>query len=109
MATFMDYLQEAHQLLDRARMLDDETNRTGLAFVTTELAVPSRRFAEATLAAFSAGDRSDATQAAHAAKAAYRVVQRFLPKLLVQEEQRAMVVRELGTVTPVIEKLSTIN
>jgi len=71
MATFMDYLQEAHQLLDRASMLDDAANRTGLAFVTTELAV-SRGFAEAALAAFSAGDRSDATQAAHAAKAAYR-------------------------------------
>ena len=34
MATFMDYLQEAHHRLDRARMLDDEANRTGLAFVT---------------------------------------------------------------------------
>ena len=55
MATFMDYLQEAHHRLDRARMLDDEANRTGLAFVTTELAA-SRRFAEAALAAFSAGD-----------------------------------------------------
>ena len=46
MANFMDYLQEAHHRLDRARMLDDEANRTGLACVTTELTA-SRRFAEA--------------------------------------------------------------
>jgi hypothetical protein len=53
-ANFVDYLPEAHHLFERARMLDDEASRTGLAFVTTELAV-SRRFAEAALAAFSAG------------------------------------------------------
>ena len=34
MANFMDYFQEAYHRLDRARMLDDEANRTGLAFVT---------------------------------------------------------------------------
>jgi hypothetical protein len=108
MATFMDYLQEAHHRLDRARMLDDEANRTGLAFVTTELAV-SRRFAEAALTAFSAGDRGDAKQAAWAAKATYHAVQRFLPKLLVQGEERAQVVRKLGDLTPLIEQLSTGN
>ena len=47
------FARSAH-LFERARMLDDQASRTGLAFVTTELAV-SRRFAEAALAAFSAG------------------------------------------------------
>ena len=108
MATFMDYLDEAHHLLDRARMLDDEANRTSLAFVTNELAA-SRRFAEAALAAFAAGDRGDAKQAAWAAKTTYRAVQRVLPKLLVRGEQRDLVVRNLGNLTPLIEKLSTIN
>ena len=108
MASFMDYLQEAHHRLDRARMPDDEANRTGLAFVTTELAA-SRRFAEAALAAFSAGDRGDAKQAAWAAKTTYRAVQKFLPKLLVQGEDRDVVVRKLGSLTPLIEKLSTIK
>ena len=108
MANFMDYLQEAHHRLDRARMLDDEANRTGLAFVTTELAA-SRRFAEAALAAFSAGERGDAKQAAWAAKTTYRAVQKFLPKLLVQGEEREQVVRKLGNLTPLIKKLSTIK
>ena len=57
-------------------MLDDEAKRTGLAFVTTELAA-SRRLAEAALAAFSAADRGDATQAAWAAKTT--AVQRSFP------------------------------
>ena len=104
----MDYLQEAHHRLDRARMLDDEANRTGLAFVTTELAA-SRRFAEVALAAFSAGDRGDATQAAWAANTTYRAVKRFLPKLHVQKEERDVVVRNLENLTPLIEKLSTIK
>ena len=108
MANFTEYCTEAHQLLDRARMLNDDANRTGLTFVNTELAV-SRAFAERALAAFSAGDSDKAKQAARAARAAYRAVQRFLPKLLVPAEQRAMVVRKLGTVTPLIEKLSTIK
>ena len=77
-------------------MLDDEASRTDLAFVTTELAV-SRRFAEAALAAFSAGDRGDAKQAAWAAKATYRAVQKFLPKLVVQGEERDLVVRRRET------------
>jgi len=38
-ANFMGYLTEANQLLDKARMLNDEANRSGLRFVTTELAV----------------------------------------------------------------------
>ena len=72
---------------------------TDLAFVTTELAV-SRRFAEAALAAFSAGDRGDAQQAAWAAKATYRALQKFLPKLVVQGEERDLVVRGRETDSP---------
>ena len=105
MANFTQYWTEAHQVLDKARMLNDDANRTSLRFVNTELAV-SRAFAERALAAFSAGDSGKAKQAAQAATAAYRAVQRFLPKLLVPEEQRTI---QLGNLTPLIEKLSTIK
>ena len=98
MANFTEYWTEAHQLLDRARMLNDDPNSTDLTFINTELAV-SRAFAERALAAFSPGDTDKAKQAARAATAPYRAVQRFLPKLLVPDEQRAMIVRKLGTVT----------
>ena len=63
MANFNEYVQQAHQLLDTARVLNDEANRTGLAFVTTELEA-SKEFAQIALAAFSAGERGDAKQAA---------------------------------------------
>jgi hypothetical protein len=89
-------------------MLNDEANRSGLRFVTTELAV-SRAFAERALAAFSDGDSGKAQRASRAAKAAYRAVQRFLPKLLDQGEQREQVVRRLRDLTPLIKELSTIK
>ena len=108
MSNFNEYVQQAHQLLDTARVLNDEANRTGLAFVTRELET-SKEFAQIALAAFSTGERRDAIQAAAAAKTAYRAVQRRLPKLLVQAGQRDLVVRKLLTATPLIEELSTIK
>src|SRR4026207_1539305 len=106
MANFNKYVQQAHQLLNTARVLNDEANRTGLVFVNRQLET-SKEFAQIALAAFSAGERGDAKQAAAAAKTAYRTVQRCLPKLLVQGGQRDLVVRKLRTVTPLIEELST--
>ena len=108
MANFNEYVQQAHQLLDTARVLNDEANRTGLVFVNRQLET-SKEFAQIALAAFSAGERGDAKQAAAGAKTAYRTVQRCLPKLLVQGGQRDLVVRKLRTVTPLIEELSTIK
>ena len=107
MANCIEYLQQAHQLLATARTLHDQANKGGLAFVTTELDI-TREFAERALAAFSAGEKGDAKQAA-AAKATYRVVQKYLPHLFVQGEHRKLILCKLRKLTPLIEELSTIR
>ena len=61
MADFQEYLTQAHQLLDTARMLNADSERNGFEFVNTELDL-SRAFAERALAAFSAGDVDKAKQ-----------------------------------------------
>ena len=108
MADFDEFVTQAHQLLDTARMLNADSERNGLEFINTELDL-SRAFAERALAAFSAGDMDKAMQGALAAKAGYRAVQKFLPKLLVKGEQRELIAVKLGTLTPLIEKLSVIS
>ena len=50
-----------------------------------------------------------AKQSALAAKAAYRVVQRSLPTLLIKGEQRERIAMKLGELAPLIEKLSVIR
>src|SRR5687768_12053821 len=108
MPDFNELLIEAHRVLDKARMLNDDSNTVGLEFVNTELDL-SRTLAEKALASFSAGHPDKAKQSAVAAKAAYRAVQKFLPKLLVKGKQREMIVANLGQLTPLIEKLSEIR
>jgi hypothetical protein len=105
MANFIDYLAEAHQVLDEARA---ESQRTGLEFLTTELSL-SRSFAERALEAFSAGELEKAKQAVPPAKAAYRAVQRFLPKVPLEHNERGMIIRELGRLTPLLQRLSAIK
>ena len=105
MANFTDYLAEAHQILDGARV---EYHRTGLEFLTTELSL-SRSFAEQALAAFSTGDVQKAKQAVLPAKAAYRAVQRFLPKVPLEHNERGLIIGELGRLTPLLQQLSTIK
>ena len=108
MANFIQYLTEAQKLLDTARRLNDDANANGLEFVNTELDL-SRTFAEKALASFSAGHVDKAKQSALAAKAAYRAVQRALPRLFVKGEQRELIVGELGNLASLIQKLSAIR
>jgi hypothetical protein len=105
MANFIDYLAEAHQVFDEAR---EEYHRTGLEFLTTELSL-SRSFAERALAAFSAGELEKAQQAVPAAKAAYHAVQRFLPKVPLEHNERGMIIRELGRLMPLLQQLAAIK
>jgi hypothetical protein len=67
MPNCIEYLQQAHQLVATARTLRDQANKGALAFVNTELDM-TKEFAERALAAFSAGEKGDAKQAAAAAK-----------------------------------------
>ena len=106
MANFTDYLTEAHQAFDDACA---EYHRTGLEFLTAELSL-SRKFAERALAAFSTGDVRKAKQAILPAKAAYRAVQRFLPKVpLAPHNERGLIIGELGRLTPLLQQLSAIK
>jgi hypothetical protein len=97
MANFTDYLAEAHQVFDEAR---EEYHRKGFDFLTTELSL-SRSFAERALAAFSQGDVQKAKQSVMRAKAAYRAVQRFLPKVPLEHDQRGMIIGEFGAIDAV--------
>ena len=108
MPDFNELLMEAHRVLDTARRLNADANTNGLQFLNTELEI-SRRFAEKALAAFSAGDVDKAKKSALAAKTAYRAVHKFLPRLaVIPSQERELVTLELGKLTPLIDKLSTI-
>jgi hypothetical protein len=108
MPDFNDLLTEAHRLLDTARMLNDDSNRNGIHFVSTELDL-GRTFAESALVSFSAGHLDKAKQSALVAKTAYRAVQKFLPRLETQGEELESIAVKLGKLTPLIEKLSAIS
>jgi hypothetical protein len=108
MPDFNELLTATHRLLDTARALSDDSNRNGVDFVNTELDL-SITFAERALASFSAGHLDKAKQSALAAKAAYRAIQKFLPRLEVQEEEPESIAVKLGKLTPLIEKLSAIS
>jgi hypothetical protein len=105
MANFTDCLAEAHQVFDNARA---EYHRTSLEFLTTELSL-SRKFAERALAAFSTGDVQNAKRAIPPAKAAYRAVQRLLPKVPLERVERGMIIGELGRLTPLLQQLARIK
>jgi hypothetical protein len=108
MPDFNDLLTEAYRLLGKARILTDDSNRNGLHFVNTELDL-GMTFAESALTSFSAGHLDRAKQSAVAAKASYRAVRKFLPKLEVQGKEREGIAVKLGKLTHLIEKLSAIK
>ena len=108
MPDFNELLIEAHRVLDKARMLNDDSKRNGVDFVNTELDV-SMTLAEGALASFSAGHLDKAKQSALAAKTAYRAVQKFLPKLEVHGKDREPIAVKLGKLNALIEKLSSIK
>jgi hypothetical protein len=96
------------RLLDEARTLSGDSNRNGIDFVKTELDLGTT-FAERALTSFSTGHLDKAKQSALAAKAAYRAVQKFLPKLEVQGKERELIAVKLGKLTRLLEKLSAIK
>ena len=108
MPDFNELLVEAHRVLDKARMLNDDSRRNGVDFVNTELDL-SMTLAESALASFSAGQLDKAKQRALAAKTAYRAVQKFLPKLEVHGKEREPIAVKLGRLISLIEKLSAIK
>jgi hypothetical protein len=108
MRNLNELLMEACRVFDTARMLTDDAKRNGVDFVTTELDL-SMTFAERALASFSAGHPDKAKESALAAKAAYRAVRKFLPKLGVEGRQRELIAVKLRKLTPLIEKLSEIR
>jgi hypothetical protein len=105
MANFIDYLAEAHQVFDEAR---EEYHRTGLEFLTTELSL-SWSFAERALAAFSAGRIGEGTTSSAAREGGVRAVQQFLPKVPLEHNERGMIIRELGRLTPLLQQLAGIK
>ena len=105
MQCFRDYLSEANQVLATAR---EESHGTRAAFLNTELSL-CKTFAENALAAQAAGNLSNARESALHAKKAYRSVKKFLPKRLLQGEERQLIAGELLHLTPLIEQLSTIK
>ena len=62
MPDFNELLIEAHRVLDKARMLNEDSKRNGVDFVNTELDL-STTFAESALASFSAGHLDKASKA----------------------------------------------
>ena len=108
MPDFNELLIEAHRVLDKARMLNDDSKRNGIDFVNTELDL-STKLAESALASFSAGHLDKAKQSALAAKTAYRTVQKFLPKLEVHGKDREPIAVKLGKLISLIEMLSGIK
>ena len=105
MANFMDYLSEAHQVFDDARA---EYRREGLEFLNTELSL-SKEFAERALAAFSTGNVQKAKEAVRPARAAYRAVQRLLPRVPLNHDERGTILGKVGRLTPLLQQLSAIK
>ena len=62
MPDFNELLREAHELLDTARMLNDDSNRNGIDFVNTELDL-GRTFAETAMASLAAGTSTKPSKA----------------------------------------------
>ena len=108
MPDFNELLTEAYRVLDTARKLNDESKRNGVDFINTELDL-SVTFAERALTSFSAGHVEKAKQNASAAKAAYQAIQKLLPRLRVEREEREHIDATLAELAPLIEKWSAIK
>ena len=100
--------KEATELLDTARMLRADARRNGIAFLNTELDL-SKTFAERAWALCSEGRLLEAKVLALVATEAYETAKKFVTKLGMNAEQRAILAVKLGIVTPLIERLATIT
>jgi Asp-tRNA(Asn)/Glu-tRNA(Gln) amidotransferase C subunit len=99
-------MTESNRLRDD--VLSKDVKRNGIHFVNTELDL-GMTFAESALVSLSAGHLDEAKQRASAAKTAFRAVQKFLPKLEFQGEERELMAEKLEKLTHLIEKLSAIK
>ena len=100
--------KEAQQLLDTARLLRDEANKTGVDFINSELDI-SHSLANKAWALCATGRLPEAKLLAIAATTAYQTAKKFLPNLGITAEQRAQVASKIGTLTPGIERLAMIT
>jgi hypothetical protein len=97
---------ESRLLIETAQRKLEFSQEMIADFLQTELSLAST-FAELALDSFSAGHTDTATRTAAAAKQAYSTVQKFLPKLMVQE--REPIEAKLASLDALMERLDTIN
>jgi hypothetical protein len=100
--------QQAQELLDTARLLHDNANKTGFAFINSELDM-SRAFAKRAWSLCSTGHLEAAKVQGIAATTAYETAKKLLPKLGIPIKEREALNVKIGIVTPLIERLTTIT
>ena len=100
--------KEAQELLDTARLLRDDANKTGFDFVNSELDM-SKTFAKRAWSLCATGHLAAAKVQGIAAITAYETAKKFLPNLGIPVKERELLNVKLGIVTPFIERLATIT
>ena len=85
-----------------------QSNAEEVAFLTTELDL-SHRLAKNAWALLTTGRLSEAKLLAIAATTAYQTAKKCLPDLSATAEQHAYITRQLKTIAPWIEQLTTIT
>ena len=99
--------KKAQELLDTARLLRDNPNKTGFDFINSELDM-SKTFAQRAWSLCATGDLAEAKVQGNAAKTAYETAKKFLPSLGLPAKDQELLNVKLGTITPLIERLATI-
>jgi hypothetical protein len=96
--------KEARELLETARRLLDEANKSGFEFINSELT-----FAKRAWSLGATGHWAAAKVQKIAAITAYETAKKFLPNLGIPVKERELLKSKLGTVGPLIEQLATIT
>jgi hypothetical protein len=99
---------QAQELRDTARLLCNDANKTGVAFINTELDL-SKAFAKRAWSLCNTGHMAAAKVQGIAAITAYETAKKLLPKLGIPAKQREALNVKIGIVTPMIERLATIT
>jgi hypothetical protein len=100
--------KQAQELLDTARMLCDDANKSGFDFINSELDM-SRAFAKRAWSLCNTGHVAAAKVQGIAAITAYETARKLLPKLGIPAQEREILNVKIGIVTPLIERLATIT
>jgi hypothetical protein len=100
--------KEAEELIDTARLLRDDANKTGFDFINSELDM-SKAFANRAWSLCATGHLAEAKVQGIAAITAYETAKKFLPDIGIPEKKRELLNVKLGIVTPLIEQLATIT